>query len=132
VLKVPTAIGLSMRAVAAMRFAIPEPAGGGKRLRRMDFPTMVGLVAAFCTTISYWPQLKKCWQTRSAGDLSFTTFATLAVGIATWIVYGFLRSDVVIMLANAVSLCLLSGILYFKLTETAKPARSANKDSVRG
>jgi MtN3 and saliva related transmembrane protein len=83
----------------------------------MDFTTLVGLIAAFCTTISYWPQLKKCYQTRSAGDLSFTTFATLAFGIATWVLYGFLRSDPVIVLANAVSLCLLSGILYFKLTE---------------
>lgn len=32
----------------------------------MDFTTLVGLVAAFCTTVSYYPQLKKCWTTGSA------------------------------------------------------------------
>ena len=44
-------------------------------------------------------------------------FLILATGIALWIVYGSLLGDVVIILANSVSLCLLSGILYFKLRE---------------
>ena len=38
----------------------------------MDFTTLIGLVAAFCTTVSYYPQLKKCWTTGSAEDLSLT------------------------------------------------------------
>lgn len=79
--------------------------------------TAVGLFAAVCTTLSYFPQLKKCWETGSAGDLSLKMFLTLALGVATWIVYGFLQRDFVIILANAVSLCLLLGILYFKLRE---------------
>ena len=48
--------------------------------RLMDFTTIVGLLAASCTTISYWPQLKKCWDTGSAGDLSFKMFTILAAG----------------------------------------------------
>jgi MtN3 and saliva related transmembrane protein len=83
----------------------------------MDFTTLIGLVAAFCTTVSYYPQLKKCWETGSAGDLSLKTFLTLATGVALWVVYGVLKSDLVIMIANAVSLALLFGILYFKLRE---------------
>jgi len=83
----------------------------------MDFTTIVGLIAAFCTTISYYPQLKKCWETGSAGDLSLTMFLTLSAGVALWVVYGFLKSDIVIILANAISLALLFGILYFKLRE---------------
>ena len=83
----------------------------------MDFTTIVGLVAAFCTTVSYYPQLKKCWQTGSAGDLSLKMFLTLGAGVALWVVYGVLKSDVVIILANVVSLALLLGILYFKIRE---------------
>ena len=41
----------------------------------------------------------------------------LATGIGLWVVYGTLKGDLVIILANAVSLCLLFGILYFKLRE---------------
>lgn len=79
--------------------------------------TAVGLFAAFCTTLSYFPQLKKCWETNSAGDLSLKMFLILTLGVATWIVYGYLQADLVIMIANSVSLTLLTGILYFKLRE---------------
>jgi MtN3 and saliva related transmembrane protein len=88
----------------------------------MDFTTLIGSVAAFCTTISYFPQLKKCWDTGSAGDLSLKMFASLATGVALWVLYGFLKSDVVIVLANGVSLTLLFGILYFKLKERSATA----------
>jgi len=88
----------------------------------MDVTTVVGLVAALCTTVSYYPQLKKCWETGKAEDLSLRMFATLAVGIGLWVAYGFLKSDAVIILANAVSLALLGGILYFKLRGERQPA----------
>jgi MtN3 and saliva related transmembrane protein len=77
--------------------------------------TSIGLFAAFCTTVSYVPQLKKCWETGSAGDLSLKTFLVLSIGIAAWVVYGILQKDIVITIANSVSLCLLLAILYFKL-----------------
>jgi MtN3 and saliva related transmembrane protein len=32
--------------------------------------TLIGTGAAFCTTISYVPQLKKSWTTGETGDLS--------------------------------------------------------------
>jgi MtN3 and saliva related transmembrane protein len=83
----------------------------------MDFTTLVGLAAAVCTTVSYYPQLKKCWDTGSAGDLSLKMFSILAVGIVLWVAYGVLKSDYVIILANSISLCFLGGILYFKLRE---------------
>jgi MtN3 and saliva related transmembrane protein len=88
----------------------------------MDFTTLIGLLAAFCTTVSYYPQLKKCWATGSAGDLSLKMFITLSAGIGLWVVYGFLKNDFVIIIANAVSLALLMGILYFKLRDRASPA----------
>ncbi len=83
----------------------------------MDAATIAGGCSAFCTTISYFPQLKKCWETGETGDLSLLMFAVLTVGIALWVFYGFLRSDMVIITANSISLVLLLGILYFKLRE---------------
>jgi MtN3 and saliva related transmembrane protein len=88
----------------------------------MDFTTLVGLLAAFCTTVSYYPQLKKCWATGSAGDLSLTMFLTLSAGVGLWVVYGFMKRDVVIITANALSFALLMGILYFKLRERGSAA----------
>jgi uncharacterized membrane protein/uncharacterized protein with PQ loop repeat len=95
----------------------------------MHFPTLIGLLAAFCTTISYLPQLKKCWDTGSSGDLSFKMFSILAAGIALWIVYGWLQSDLVIIVANSTSLALLMGILWFKIRERRR--RSAGELGAR-
>jgi MtN3 and saliva related transmembrane protein len=76
--------------------------------------TLIGLAAASCTTASYVPQLKKCWDTGRAEDLSKKMILTLGLGIALWVVYGFAQRDVVIILANGISLLLLLGIFYFK------------------
>lgn len=81
----------------------------------MDLITLVGLAAAILTTACNWPQLRKCWVTRSAGDISLRMLLTLAAGQTLWIVYGVLKSDWVIILANVVSIFLVAGILYFKL-----------------
>jgi MtN3 and saliva related transmembrane protein len=87
----------------------------------MSVNTIVGLLAAICTTASYFPQLIKCWNTGSAGDLSLNMFVILTAGVALWIVYGVLQQDFVVILANAVSLCLLLAILYFKVRERWLP-----------
>ncbi len=89
----------------------------------MNLTTLIGLVAALFTTISYFPQLKKCWDTGSANDLSLKMFSILAAGIALWIVYGWFNGDLVIVVANTVSFMLLMGILSFKLREGRGPPR---------
>ena len=81
--------------------------------------TLIGAAAAMCTTASYVPQLKKCWQTGETGDVSLKMLLLLASGLALWVSYGVIRSDPVIVVANTVSIALLAGILYFKIRELA-------------
>lgn len=80
----------------------------------MMLHTIIGLCAALCTTVSYIPQLKKCWDTGESDDLSLRMLVVLTTGIALWIVYGVMIADFVIILANSVSLLFLTGLLYFK------------------
>jgi MtN3 and saliva related transmembrane protein len=87
----------------------------GRALRNMDLITAVGGVAAFCTTASYFPQLRKCWQTGQSDDLSLRMLLVLWLGVALWIIYGILKADWIIIAANSVSIALLCGILFFKL-----------------
>jgi MtN3 and saliva related transmembrane protein len=49
----------------------------------MDLTTAIGGFAAACTSLSYLPQLRKCWATGSAGDFSLKTFAVLAAGVTS-------------------------------------------------
>ena len=62
----------------------------------------VGLVAAALTSLSYIPQVRKALRRGSTNDLSSRTLAALAAGLGIWIVYGLLKGDYVIVLANAV------------------------------
>ena len=86
----------------------------------MSLVTTVGLVAAFCTTISYVPQIRKIWATGETEDISLKMFLSLTAGIALWIVYGIMQRDAVIILANSVSLAFLAAILFFKLRNLAR------------
>ena len=79
--------------------------------------TFIGLAAAFFTTISYFPQLMKVWRTGQTNDLSIRMLLALLAGLALWIVYGILQSDIVIVLANAISFCLVGVVARFKIRE---------------
>jgi MtN3 and saliva related transmembrane protein len=90
----------------------------------LSLTSVTGFVAACCTTVSYFPQLKKCIDTGTAEDLSLKMLSILAVGIALWVVYGILRHDWVIIIANSVSLLLLAALLAFKLNEIVRGRRA--------
>ena len=81
----------------------------------MSLVTLIGLIAAFCTTVSYIPQIRKIWATGETHDISLKMFLILSTGIALWVVYGILQGDAVIILANSVSLAFLAAILFFKI-----------------
>jgi MtN3 and saliva related transmembrane protein len=76
---------------------------------------MIGLLAAFCTTVANVPQVKKTWQTKRADDLSLKMILLLMTGVGLWVIYGIFKNDLVIILANGATLGLLGIILYFKL-----------------
>ena len=89
--------------------------------------TIIGLGATICTTVSYIPQLKKCWDTGKSEDLSLRMLLVLTAGIALWILYGAMIADFVIVLANGVNLLFLLGLLYFKLWPPSKHRRSRHR-----
>ncbi|MCB0917807.1 MAG: SemiSWEET family sugar transporter [Actinobacteria bacterium] len=73
--------------------------------------TLVGLLAAVCTTGSFLPQAIKTWRTRHVADLSLVMYVVLCTGVALWLAYGLLISDVPIVVANVVTLVLAGSIL---------------------
>ncbi len=88
-----------------------------QRFLKMDLNTLIGSAAAVCTTLANFPQLKKCWTTGKAGDLSLKMFIILSVGLSLWAAYGFMQHDYVIIAANAVSLAMVLGILFYVLRD---------------
>ena len=77
--------------------------------------TVVGVVAAALTTAANIPQVIKAWRTRETEDLSLRMTLTLAAGLAMWVIYGVMKSDPVIVIANAVALLLAITLSVLKL-----------------
>ena len=82
------------------------------------FATVIGLAAAVCTTTANLPQLKKAWTTGQTDDISLKTLLLFGCGLILWVVYGILKEDIVIILANGISLAVLAALLFLKLIQT--------------
>ena len=81
----------------------------------LDTATLVGSVAAVCTTGAFVPQVVRVWRLKSAAEISLTTFSVFAFGTFVWLVYGWLIDSAPVILANAVTFALSLTIVFLKL-----------------
>ena len=72
----------------------------------MNWTQIIGLFGGVCTACSMLPQLIKTVKEKKADDISKTMLIVLMTGVAVWIVYGFMRSDLPIIITNCFSLLL--------------------------
>lgn len=77
--------------------------------------TLLGLAAAALTTAANVPQVIKCFRTRETSDISLGMILTLGSGLALWVGYGLMQSDMVIVIANATAFLLSASLLALKL-----------------
>lgn len=77
--------------------------------------SFIGSVAAFCTTISFVPQLLRVWRLKSARDISLTMFLVFSLGVFLWLLYGIFIHSGPVILANGATLALSLAILALKL-----------------
>tara|TARA_B100000787_G_scaffold69474_1_gene51061 strand:+ start:62 stop:325 length:264 start_codon:yes stop_codon:yes gene_type:complete len=75
----------------------------------------VGFFAAFCTTIAFVPQAIKVYKSKSTKDISLYMFLIFTLGVLSWLIYGFIISNLPVILANALTLALSLFILIYKL-----------------
>jgi MtN3 and saliva related transmembrane protein len=76
---------------------------------------LLGLTAGLFTTIAFLPQVIKTWKMRSAKDLSLSTFSLFFTGVMMWLIYGFMKQDLPVILSNLFTLVLAGVLLYFKI-----------------
>lgn len=80
-----------------------------------NFSNIIGIIAGIITTSALVPQALKIYKTRSAKDISLAMFIFLAIGVFLWFVYGILIKETPVILANLVSLLLISSIIFMKI-----------------
>ena len=81
----------------------------------MHWITIIGLLAAACTTIAFLPQVIKTVKTKKTNDISRLMYVVLTTGIFLWVVYGLLTIDLPIILANSITFVLALIVLMLKI-----------------
>jgi MtN3 and saliva related transmembrane protein len=76
----------------------------------------IGYLAAILTTVSFLPQVLRVVVTKKTRDISRNMYIVLSIGVFLWLVYGFMKSDLPIILANLLTLLFTLTILVFKRT----------------
>lgn len=76
---------------------------------------IIGIIAGFCTTAAFIPQVVRTWRTKSVEDISLRMYLLLCLGIVLWLVYGFLVDSLAVVLANGVTLLLAASVLIMKI-----------------
>ena len=81
----------------------------------MPLITMIGFIAAFCTTRAFLPQVIKTVRTRDTSSISLGMYIVFILGLISWLVYGILKADLPIITANVITLVLCSIVLVLKI-----------------
>ena len=81
----------------------------------MSLPTIIGLLAAVFTTVSFVPQAVKIIKIKETRDISLMTYLLLEAGIFLWLVYGILIGNLPVILANGVTLVFTTIIVVMKI-----------------
>lgn len=81
----------------------------------MNWVTVLGLIAGFCTSVALLPQAIKSWKTQKTKDVSLSMCVVLVIGVLLWLNYGLLIKDLPVILANSITFILALSVLFFKI-----------------
>lgn len=81
---------------------------------------ILGLVATCFTTSSFLPQVITTYKTRDVAGISLLSYVIITIGLALWLVYGLLRGDLPLIVANAVMVILTASICIMKIVFSKK------------
>jgi MtN3 and saliva related transmembrane protein len=79
----------------------------------MDWLTIIGLMAAACTTAAFLPQVVRSARSKHTKDISLAMYSLFTVGICLWLAYGL--NNIPLICANGVTLVLALAVLRLKL-----------------
>ncbi|GEO10198.1 SemiSWEET family sugar transporter [Segetibacter aerophilus] len=92
----------------------------------MNWISVAGLVAAFCTTVSFVPQAFQTIRTKDTSSISLAMYWLFTFGTLTWFLYGLYTKNLPVVLANAVTFLLSATILYFKIRNGSKDKKAVS------
>ncbi len=88
---------------------------------------MLGISAGIITLSGFIPQIYKGYKTKRLDDLSYLMLGLLCAGMFLWIMYGFFRNDIVIILVNFIGVLLNIILLLMKFHYGKHRSEISNK-----
>ncbi len=87
----------------------------------MDFSVFtwvdyLGLFGAFLSAITFIPQVIQAYKTKSVKDLNLLMLLIVFSSVIVWLIYGFAKGLLPVIIANGIILVLSIVLLYFKAT----------------
>ena len=79
------------------------------------YQTLIGSIAAICTTLAFLPQVMLTLRTRDTSGISLVMYSVFSVGVFMWLLYGVLLTEWPIIIANSVTLTFAVIVLSLKL-----------------
>jgi len=76
---------------------------------------ILGLIATGFSTSSFKPQIWRSWRTRDVSGISLPTYVILTIALTLWLLYGILKSDAPLVIANAIMIMLSVAIAAMKI-----------------
>lgn len=86
--------------------------------------TLIGYIAATCTTCSFIPQVIQTLKSKDTNSISLGMYSIFVTGVMLWLIYGLSLNNLPIILANTVTLLLSSLILILKIRDTFSQKKS--------
>ncbi len=83
----------------------------------------IGIIAGILTSVSLLPQLIKIIREKKAEAISYMMLIVLMLGISGWIYYGYLKSDLPIIVTNSFSLLVNILIIIFTIKYKNHPGK---------
>ena len=86
----------------------------------MDSYTLIGTLAAICSTTSFAPQAWRVLKTRNTEAISTRMYVITVIGFALWVAYGIMGRQWPLIVPNVLCLALSAFILTLKLLPQRK------------
>jgi len=76
---------------------------------------LIGYAAGICTASSLIPQVYKSWKTKSTRDISFLWNLILMIGLTLWVIYGYSKESLPILIFAGLEMLMTFSMLVLKI-----------------
>ena len=90
--------------------------------------SILGIIAAICTTVGFLPQLIRGIKTKELNDVSPVMLTLMLAGGSLWLAYGIHLKNLIIALANGLTLILVIAIFTLRFLYKATNAKVVTRD----